>query len=397
MGSKAEAPTTNPVTANPDEQSMDAVTPGVEPPNPKKFLNGWTKELEVLFAEWTDKAACYRWMHDRTARQCHSNDQRLMLPIIILSTVGGAANFAMSSISQDRTTQNYIQLGLGGISIFTGILTTIANRLGYASSAEAHRGASVQWGKFNRLIIIELSLHPDERMEAFAFLKMFRIELDRLIEQSPSIPDNIIQSFIYEFKEMTDIKRPDITGNIEHTKVFSDSNTRLKKIAEEAALTLAHKKGILKQLVLDDLDAKVRNIVRDTVKNTNHVVRSSHQVNVPTSGSPASFTIINQESPTSAPDSVISTIATNTIPSINAIDPTNPLSGLHRGVTYIPPPSGQQAPMTLKNPNSAVTLKIRSPETAPKDTVVLNIPSTAGNTGSTGSNADTASESESNK
>jgi hypothetical protein len=325
-----------------------------------------------------------------------------MLPIIILSTVGGAANFAMSSISQDRTTQNYIQLGLGGISIFTGILTTIANRLGYASSAEAHRGASVQWGKFNRLIIIELSLHPDERMEAFAFLKMFRIELDRLIEQSPSIPDNIIQSFIYEFKEMTDIKRPDITGNIEHTKVFSDSNTRLKKIAEEAALTLAHKKGILKQLVLDDLDAKVRNIVRDTVKNTNHVVISSHQVNARTSGSPASFTIINQESPTSAPDSVISTIATNTIPSINAIDPTNPLSGLHRGGTYIPPPPGQppsaQPPlMTLKNPNSAVTLKIRSPETVPKDTVVLNIPGNTGNTGTTGSNADTASESESNK
>ena len=33
---------------------------------PKRFLNGWTKELENLFAEWADKAACYRWMHEKT-------------------------------------------------------------------------------------------------------------------------------------------------------------------------------------------------------------------------------------------------------------------------------------------------------------------------------------------
>ena len=224
-------------------------------------FNGWTKELEVLFAEWADKAACYRWMHDKTGRMYQARDQGFMFPIIILSTVGGAANFAMTSISQDPTIQKYIQLGLGGLSIATGILTTIANRLGYASSSEAHRGASISWGKFNRLIVIEMSLHPDERMEAFAFMKMFRIELDRLIEQSPTIPEAVINSFIYEFKETLDVKKPDITGDLEHTRVFSDSNTRLKQLAQDAAMTLNLKKGILKQLVLDDLDAKIRKVV----------------------------------------------------------------------------------------------------------------------------------------
>jgi len=239
----------------------------VEHENKIRPFNGWTKELEVLFAEWADKAACYRWMHDKTGRMYQSRDQGFMFPIIILSTVGGAANFAMNSISQDPTVQTYIQLGLGGLSIATGILTTIANRLGYASASEAHRGASISWGKFNRLIVIELSLHPDERMEAFAFMKMFRIELDRLIEQSPIIPEAIINSFIYEFKETLDIKKPDITGDLEHTRVFSDSNTRLKQLAQDAALTLNLKKGILKQLVLDDLDAKIRKVVKSVNKN----------------------------------------------------------------------------------------------------------------------------------
>ena len=270
-------------------EKIDAVVPvdagAASAPSevPKRFLNGWTKELEVLFAEWADKAACYRWMHEKTGRMYQTRDQGFMFPIIILSTIGGAANFAMNSISQDPNTQKYIQLGLGGLSIATGILTTIANRLGYASSSEAHRGASISWGKFNRLIVIELSLHPDERMDAFAFMKMFRIELDRLIEQSPSIPESIIDKFIYEFKESVDIKKPDITGDLEHTKVFSDSNTRLKKIAEDASLTLNLKKGILKQLVMDDLDIKIRKIVRETARNLDTIT----PVTTITSGSPA--------------------------------------------------------------------------------------------------------------
>jgi hypothetical protein len=302
------------------EKSETAVT--VEPATavqeaPKRFLNGWTKELEVLFAEWADKAACYRWMHEKTGRMYQTRDQGFMFPIIILSTIGGAANFAMNSISQDPETQKYIQLGLGGLSIATGILTTIANRLGYASSSEAHRGASISWGKFNRLIVIELSLHPDERMDAFAFMKMFRIELDRLIEQSPSIPESIIDKFIYEFKEAVDIKKPDITGDLEHTRVFSDSNTRLKKIAEDASLTLNLKKGILKQLVMDDLDVKIRKIVRETARGTDSITPVTTIVPA-TTGTPAtagSPYYSSKSSPVAKTDTrMIAKIAESSIP-----------------------------------------------------------------------------------
>jgi hypothetical protein len=232
----------------------------------KKFHNGWTKELESLFADWADKAACYRWMHERTERIFRGKDQSFMFPIIILSTVTGAANFALDSVIENPEYKKYAQLGLGGLSILTGILTTIANRLGYASGSEAHKLAAVSWGKFNRLICIELSLHPDERMESFAFMKMFRTELDRLIEQSPSIPEAVISSFISEFKHYKDVKKPEIAGELEHTRVFKASDERLKRIAQEAALTLAQKKGVLKQLVLDDLDGKVRRLAEESAK-----------------------------------------------------------------------------------------------------------------------------------
>jgi hypothetical protein len=98
-------------------------------------------------------------------------------------------------------------------------------------------------------------------MDSKSFLKMFRIELDRLIEQAPSIPNSVINEFKILFEE-SDVHLPDILGVMEHTKVFTDSNSRLKKIAVEATLAIQQKKGILKQLVLDDLDDKIQKMFK---------------------------------------------------------------------------------------------------------------------------------------
>jgi hypothetical protein len=207
------------VAVNPDEVS-----------DGKKFENGWTQELEELIADWGDKALVYRWLHERTSLLFKNNDQALMIPVIVLSTLTGTANFGMGSFfGSDANGQRLAQLGVGGISIIAGVLTTLANYYGYSKCAETHRTSGVSWGKFNRFISIELRLHPDERMDAKSFLKMFRIELDRLIEQAPSIPNSVINEFKILFEE-SDVHLPDILGVMEHTKVFTDSNSRLKKL-----------------------------------------------------------------------------------------------------------------------------------------------------------------------
>jgi hypothetical protein len=156
-----------------------------------------------------------------------------MFPVIILSTVTGAANFAINSITDDQTIKNYIQLGLGTLSIFTGILTTIANRLAYSAAAETHQMASVAWGKFNTLICVELSLEQSERMDAFAFIKVFRVELNRLIEQSPTIPEPIIKQFTHEFKDKTNLKKPLIAGDLDYTHVFKSSMNQTETILNQ--------------------------------------------------------------------------------------------------------------------------------------------------------------------
>ena len=184
-----------------------------------------------------------------------------MFPVIILSTVTGAANFALDSAIQDPTYKKYAQLGLGGLSILTGIISTIANRLGYGSRSESHKSTAILWGKFQRLIATELSLHPNERSDCMYFLRMCRAELDRLIEQSPTIPDRVIDECRQEFAKYPKVRKPEIVGDIDTTHIFSDVDSRLKKIAQEAAITIAQKKGVLKQLVLDDMEPRIQRVI----------------------------------------------------------------------------------------------------------------------------------------
>jgi hypothetical protein len=241
--------------------SKRAADPNAPPPPKKKPNNGWTREIETLMAEWADKAVCYRWMHEKTERIFYRADMSFMFPVIILSTITGAGNFALDSVLTDPEHKKYAQLGLGGLSILTGIISTIGNRLGYGGRSEAHKGAAVQWGKFQRLIAIELALHPNERIDCMSFLKMCRAELDRLIEQSPTIPESVIKACKVEFSKYPAVRKPEIIGDIQKTNVFVNTEERAKQLARDAAMLIHQKKGVLKQIVLDDLEPRIHRIL----------------------------------------------------------------------------------------------------------------------------------------
>ena len=229
------------------------------PTTPKKFLNGWTKEQETLMAEWADIASCYRWLHDRSEKVFSRSNMSMTIPVIILSTLTGTANFAIDSFvpAGDESLKKYVSAGIGGFSILAGILTTLGNFFQFAQKSEAHKVASIAWGKFQRQLTVELAIHPDERIEGMDFLKMCRQDLDRLIEQSPPIPDAIIRAFEKEFKSVPNLKVPDICHGIEHTRVYDATKPRLSKLTAEAVLHLKYKKNALANSILPDIDKKV--------------------------------------------------------------------------------------------------------------------------------------------
>lgn len=207
--------------------------------------NGWTNEQEELLAEWSDKGLCYRWLHDKTEKKYTRLNAMFTIPIIILSTLTGTASVGLDSFVPVDFQKN-AQGIVGGVSILTGILGTISNFLRYAQGMEAHRSAGVSWGKLQRRIAIELALAPPQRTECSDFLKLCRAEMDRLIEQSPMIPDDIVKQFEAQFRGVHDVKRPEICNTLEHTRIFRDTRTPQERVAEltsKATTILKTKEG----------------------------------------------------------------------------------------------------------------------------------------------------------
>ena len=224
----------------------------------KKFQNGWSRELERLMADWSDIAICYRWLHDNSSKIFHTKTLAISLPVIFLSTLSGFSNIGVQAILESETAKKYASFVIAGISLIAGMLTTVGDRLRYAQLEESHRVAAISWGKFQRLIAVELALNPDERMDSLDFLKICRGELDRLIEQSPPIPKESITTFGSKFGTINDLKKPDICGALEHTSVFESSETRLKHAAVEAALMLRRRKQALAELVTPQIEGRIK-------------------------------------------------------------------------------------------------------------------------------------------
>jgi hypothetical protein len=241
--------------------SSRSSSPGGDPaedPKPKKFQNGWSKELERLMADWSDIAVCYRWLHDKSDKTYHTKTLSISLPVIFLSTLSGFSNIGVQAILETEESKKYASFAIAGVSLLAGLLTTVGDRLRYAQLEESHRVAAISWGKFQRLIAVELALKPDDRMDSLDFLKICRGELDRLIEQSPAIPKESIALFEKKFGSIKDLKKPDICGQLEHTRVFESSETRLKQAAVEAALMLKHRKQALTELVAPTVEGRIK-------------------------------------------------------------------------------------------------------------------------------------------
>ena len=173
--------------------------------------NKWYAEHENILIEWADKAMCYRWLHSKAHNLFSYKNAWFTIPVIVISTCTGTANFAQDRVSEDY--RNYVVMIVGAFNILAGIITTIQQFLKVTQLNEAHRVSCIAWGKFHRNIKMELSKRPDERMPVTNMLKISKEEFDRLMETSPTIPDEIVDEFNTTFP-VEDLNSPDQSGDL---------------------------------------------------------------------------------------------------------------------------------------------------------------------------------------
>lgn len=153
----------------------------------------WSTQHEKILIDWADKATCYKWLHEKTTREFAKKNRWFTIPVIIMSTVTGTANFAQNNIPAEYLTA--ATMAIGAVNLLAGILTTIQQFLKISELNESHRVSSISWGKLNRNIKIELAKSPAERTPVTPFIKACKEEFDRLIETSQGIPNHIVALF----------------------------------------------------------------------------------------------------------------------------------------------------------------------------------------------------------
>jgi hypothetical protein len=211
----------------------------------------WTPEHEEILIEWADKAMCYRWLHSKSHALYSYLNTWYTIPVIVLSTLTGTANFAQDRVPPDF--QSYFVMIVGSLNILAGIITTIQQFLKITQLNEAHRVSSISWDKFYRNIKIELAKHPIERIQVNQMIKMSKEEYDRLMETSPSIPEDIIHEFKMKFNKteaFLQIVKPEICDILVPTNDyrnpwFNDEN-KLKTHNESIQLKLTKENRIKK-------------------------------------------------------------------------------------------------------------------------------------------------------
>lgn len=178
----------------------------------------WKSEEESIIKEWSDKALCYQWLHTRCREIYQIKNAWFTIPVIIISTLTGTANFAQDRFPDDM--KEYFVMGIGSLSIIAGIITTINQFLQVSELNEGYRAAAISWNKLHNNLKTLITRHPLDRIEPTQALKLYKDEYDHLCEISPPIVKKVLKEFNGKFKKTDDLSKPEICSKLVPTSVF---------------------------------------------------------------------------------------------------------------------------------------------------------------------------------
>ena len=239
----------------------------------KEKRNYWKEEEEIILKDWADKAQCYEWMHLKAHEKYKSKKTWFTIPVIIISTITGTANFAQERFGKDMV--QYIVMVIGTLNLIAAIITTIYQFLKVSELNESYRVSALSWGKYYRTIKTELLKHPLDRKNHDIIFRYASEEYDRLIELSPLIPKDIIYRFNHNFKNDVTFTKPEICTDNFGTNIFTMTNEDRMKMIDE----LFEDENKKRQALIDELD-EIRNtneILAQDKKNTINQLDSKQQ------------------------------------------------------------------------------------------------------------------------
>jgi hypothetical protein len=182
----------------------------------------WTPQQEQLLICWAEKASGYSWLHNKCINFYKTRNRIISIPASIFGYISGTATLLTSGMHQ----YTGLTATIGICGIMAGILSNLQQMFTYKELSEQHRISSLRFQSFFRDISCELSLNPKYRSSPIDYIKMKRLEFDKMLEQSPDIPEAIIQQFHALFRHKK-IHKPENTNTLQTIITYDQ---QLKKL-----------------------------------------------------------------------------------------------------------------------------------------------------------------------
>ena len=165
----------------------------------------WDDSVEGILSEIGDESQINAYMHKKSQSYYTKQNIKYQLPIIILSALSGTGNFVSTNFPDYS---KYIILAVGGVSIFTSILSSVAQFLKVSQLSESHRMSYLSWEKFHSNIKFQLNKKRASRDNLKDFLSLIVPEYQRLKEISAEIPKSIYEQVRSNKKNLSKMQVP---------------------------------------------------------------------------------------------------------------------------------------------------------------------------------------------
>jgi hypothetical protein len=188
-----------------------------------EIMATWNEHQELLLKGIAERSNCMRWLHTESNHYFENLNFYFTIPNVVISTLNGSFTMSLNSLFPDPASQRGATTVIGLISILSAVLITMNQYVKSQQMMESHRTAALSYGKLYRVIMNELALRRDQRTNGLDFLKVVRVEIDRLENTAPNIPEFIIKKFVILFADK-EIEKPEIAGDLDEINV----NTQMK-------------------------------------------------------------------------------------------------------------------------------------------------------------------------
>ena len=183
--------------------------------------HGWDESVEKILSELGDEAQINAYLHKKSHDYYTIQNMKYQLPIIIFSAISGTGNFISTNFPDYS---QIIILSVGGVSILTSIISSVAQFLKVSQLSESHRISYLSWEKFHSTIKFELNKRRRKRESLREFLSVVIPDYQRLKEISATIPKHICEQIKRNKKSLKEMQVPYMLNGFHPVKPFKEES-----------------------------------------------------------------------------------------------------------------------------------------------------------------------------